>query len=138
MIKTHKAFLITVIINGCIALADFVVGIFFLFEQHIAAMVGGYHGAFATTIASIFNHLSGQNQQMGILYFFSHSVIKLFLTWGLLTNRLWAYPLSIIFLSGFGIYQFFILFYQFSAFTLLLLVVNTVTVFFIAREYRSL
>ena len=123
--KLHRAFLITVVINGCIALGDFTVGLFFLFEKQIDAAVH-------------FTHIAAQDQHMGIVYFFSHSVIKLFLTWGLLTNRLWAYPLAIIFLSGFGIYQIIDLFFVFSWFTMVLLLVNTVTVYFIAREYRSL
>jgi uncharacterized membrane protein len=72
------------------------------------------------------------------VYFFSHGIIKLFLVWGLLTNRLWAYPTAIVFLAGFSLYQIFDLFIHFSWFTALLLIVNGMTIFFIAREYRSL
>ncbi len=122
----YRAFFITVVINGLIALGDLGVGLFFLFQRQL------------TVLFPFLHHITLQDQGMGMLYFFSHSVVKLFLVWGLLTDRLWAYPLAIIFLSLFGLYQIVTLFSVFSLFTLLLLLVNAVTVFFIAREYRSL
>jgi len=134
----YRAFFITVIINGCIALGDFFAGLFFVFERQIDAMVSTYHYPFAATMTAVANRIAAQSQGMGMMYFFSHSIVKLFLTWGLLTGRLWAYPLSIIFLTGFGIYQIYTLFGIFSLFTLFLLIINAITVFFIAQEYRSL
>ncbi|HTH93343.1 MAG TPA: DUF2127 domain-containing protein [Candidatus Paceibacterota bacterium] len=134
----HSAFFATVILNGLIAIADIFAGLFFLFERQIAALAYSYHYPLSHIIQGIFMELMKQSQLMGILYFFSHGIIKLFLVWGLLTNRLWAYPTAIVFLAGFSIYQIYDLFIRFSWFTILLLVVNCITIFFIAREYRSL
>ncbi len=133
-----RGFLITVLMNGLIAAGDIAIGFFFLFEGQIGALVSAYHYAFADSLSTVMVHLAAQNQAMGMLYFFSHGIVKLFLVWGLLTKRLWAYPSAIVFLSGFGIYQAVTLFLSFSWFTLLLFAVNGITVFFIAREYRSL
>lgn len=133
-----RAFLITVAMNGLIGIGDIAAGFFFLFEGQIGALVLNTHYAFTSSLSTALVHLAAQNQAAGMLYFFSHGIVKLFLVWGLLTQRLWAYPSAIIFLSGFGIYQIFTLFLAFSWFTLLLLLVNSLTVFFIAREYRSL
>ncbi len=134
----HSAFFATVILNGLIAIADIIAGIFFLFERQIAGILYTYHYPLASIFRAVVLELMTQNQLMGIVYFFAHGLVKLFLVWGLLTNRLWAYPTSIIFLGAFSLYQIYDLFIQFSWFTTLLLIVNIVTIFFIAREYRSL
>jgi uncharacterized membrane protein len=134
----HSAFFATVALNGLIAIADTCAGLFFLFERQIAGFLFSYHYPFANIIRAAILTLMAQSQTMGIVYFFSHGVVKLFLVWGLLTNRLWAYPLAIVFLAGFSCYQVYDLFIKFSWFTVLLLVVNVTTIFFIAREYRSL
>jgi uncharacterized membrane protein len=132
----RKAFLATIIVNGCIAVADMVAGAFFLFEHQITALLYYRQYPFSATIQSILMTLFAQNQLMGILYFFSHGTVKLILVWGLLTHRLWAYPLAIVILSGFSIYQAYDLFHHMSYFTLLLIVVNILTIFFITREWR--
>lgn len=134
----HSAFFATVILNGLIAIADLSAGLFFLFERQIAGFLYTFHYPFSRIIQAVVLGLMNQNQLMGIIYFFSHGIIKLFLVWGLLTNRLWAYPTAIVFLSGFSLYQLYDLFVKFSWFTILLLIVNIATIFFIAREYRSL
>jgi uncharacterized membrane protein len=135
----HSAFFATVILNGLIAIADTCAGLFFLFERNIASAAYTYQYPFSRIIQAVILELMHQSQAMGIIYFFSHGIIKLFLVWGLLTNRLWAYPTAIVFLTGFSLYQIYDLFFvKFSWFTILLLIVNVMTIFFIAREYRSI
>jgi uncharacterized membrane protein len=134
----HKAFFATIIVNGCIALADLTVGFFFLFEQKIVAALYLYHYPFSSIIQSVTATISAQNQVMGVIYFFSHGIVKMILVWGLLTDRLWAYPVAIVLLSGFTLYQLYDLLQRFSWFTVLLLVVNVITIFFISREYRHI
>jgi uncharacterized membrane protein len=134
----HKAFLATVIVNGCIALTDIAAGLFFLFERRITAVLYFYHYPFSTTIQSVIINISTQNQTMGMAYFFSHGVVKLTLVWGLLTNRLWAYPLAIVLLGVFSLYQIYDIFARFSWFTALLLLVNIITIIFISREYHQI
>ncbi len=131
----HKAFFATVIVNACIALADITAGFFFLFEQKITAILYFYHYPFSSIIQTVIMHISVQNQTMGMIYFFSHGIVKMTLVWGLLTNRLWAYPLAVVLLSGFSLYQLYDLSVRFSFFTVLLLIVNIITVIFISREY---
>ncbi len=134
----HKAFFATVIVNGCIAVADLFAGLFFLFQQRITAIIYFYHYPFSSTIQSVIMSISAQNQAMGMVYFFSHGIVKIILVWGLLTNRLWAYPLAIVLLSGFSLYQIYDLFVHFSWFTVLLLIVNIITITFISREYLQI
>jgi len=133
----HRAFFATVIVNGCIALADLVAGLFFLFQQRITAIVYFSHYPFSALLRAVIMSISAQNQTMGMLYFFSHGMVKAILVWGLLTNRLWAYPMAIIVLGGFSLYQLYDLTAHFSWFTIFLLVVNIITIIFISREYRQ-
>ncbi len=134
----HKVFFATVLVNGCIALADITAGCFFLFKQQITAYLYFANNPVSHTLQSAVMSISTQNQIMGIIYFFSHGIVKLILVWGLLTNRLWAYPFAILLLSGFTLYQMYDLITRFSFFTLLLLTVNIITIFFISREYRQI
>jgi uncharacterized membrane protein len=134
----HKAFFATVIVNGCIALADMAAGFFFLFHRQITTFLYFSNYPFSTILQRVVLSISAQNQVMGMVYFFSHGVVKLILVWGLLTNRLWAYPLAIVLLSGFSMYQLYDVIVRFSWFTILLLIVNIITVFFISREYRQI
>ncbi len=134
----HKAFFATIIVNGCIAITDIFAGLFFVFQQRITAYLYFSHYPFSAILQKVILSISAQNQTMGIVYFFSHGIVKLILVWGLWTNRLWAYPLAIVLLGGFSLYQIVTLFKSFSWFTILLLVVNVITVFFISREYRQI
>ncbi len=133
----HKAFFATVMVNGAIALADMAVGLLFVFKQQITAFLYLSTNPLLNSLQPIVATISSQNQTMGIIYFFSHGLVKMTLVWGLLTNRLWAYPFAIVLLSGFTIYQFYDIMMHFSFFTLLLIVVNGITIFFISREYRQ-
>lgn len=134
----HKAFFATVIVNGCIAIADMAAGLFFLFHRQITTFLYFSNYPFSSILQRIVVSISSQNQIMGMVYFFSHGIVKLILVWGLLTNRLWAYPLAIVLLSGFSLYQMYDIYRHFSWFTILLLVVNVITIFFISREYRQI
>ncbi len=132
----RKAFLTTVIINGCIAIADIVAGCFFLFERQVTSLLYFKQYPFSAEIQSVLMTLFGQGQLIGMLYFFSHGIVKIILVWGLLTHRLWAYPLAIVILSGFSLFQLYDIAHHFSSFTLLLVIVNVVTIFFITREWQ--
>ena len=134
----HKAFFATVIVNGCIAVADIAAGLFFVFQRQITTYLYFSNYPFSTVLQKVVLNISTQNQSIGMIYFFSHGIVKLILVWGLWTNRLWAYPLAIVLLGGFSVYQIVTLFTNVSMFTILLLIVNVITVFFISREYRQL
>lgn len=134
----HKAFFATVMVNGGIAFADMMVGLLFVFKQQITAFLYLSTNPLLNSLQPVVVTISNQNQTMGIVYFFSHGVVKLILVWGLLTNRLWAYPFAIVLLSGFTIYQLYDILMRFSFFTLLLIMVNGITIFFISREYRQI
>ena len=77
-------------------------------------------------------------QQFGILYLLTHGLIKIFLVVLLWRRKIWAYPLAIVFLSVFIVYQL----YRFSstrAVSLIALsVFDALIVYLTVNEYRRL
>lgn len=134
----HKAFFATVVVNGCIAIADILAGLFFVFKTQITTYLYFSTWPILKMLQPVVMTISNQDQMMGIVYFFSHGIVKMILVWGLLTNRMWAYPFAVILLTGFSLYQIYDIVIHFSFFTLLLLIVNIITILFISREYKQI
>ncbi|MBV8357575.1 MAG: DUF2127 domain-containing protein [Deltaproteobacteria bacterium] len=65
-----------------------------------------------------------------------HGVVKLALVGGLATNRLSSYPVAIVVLTGFAIYQIYELVQQNSLFLWIVTGLDIVVVLLIAAEYR--
>lgn len=132
----HTTYITTIIINSMIALGDIAIGAMFLYQHTIISMLNRYSAVhfIVTPVQQILTHGDG----VGAFYFFSHGAVKLFLIWGLLRNKLWAYPTAMIFLTGFNVYQIGLLSHSFSWFIALLLFFNSVTVLAIAAEYKQL
>lgn len=59
----------------------------------------------ATHLRQTFQHYTADTRIFASLYLVLHGIIKIFLVWGLLRNKLWAYPASIAFLITFIAYQ---------------------------------
>jgi len=49
----HQAFFATVIVNGCIALADLAAGLFFVFEGRITGFLYFYHYPFSSIVQAV-------------------------------------------------------------------------------------
>lgn len=136
----HRAFIATVIINGAIALLDICAGFFFVFKPRIDVYLEtltAYPGVI-TTLAQLIIDMSGRVQAIGAFYFFSHGAVKIFLVWGLWKSKLWAYPVSIIFLGAFGLYQLYEILQQFSFVVTAFLLFNIVVIILIIHEYRRI
>ncbi len=135
----HRAFIATVIMNGIIAVLDILAGFFFVFKPSIdsslTALIAQYPG-FIAGLAGLVIDMSGRVQLIGAFYFFSHGAVKLLLVWGLWQNKLWAYPVSVMFLSGFSLYQLYEIIIQFSPVVTAFLLFNTVVIILVIQEYR--
>lgn len=71
---------------------------------------GTARSAVATHLLSWAQHFSVETKAFYAFYLVSHGVVKLFLVIGLLRNKLWAYPASLVVLGLFIAYQL----YRFS------------------------
>jgi uncharacterized membrane protein len=71
-----------------------------------------------------------------VFYLSSHGIVKLFLVAGLLRNKLWAYPASLIVLGVFIAYQVYRFTYTHSIGLVLLTVFDLFVIFLIWHEYQ--
>lgn len=139
--KLRKVFKITLYMNGIIAILDILAGFFFSYTGIITPIlikVSHIHGVIGSVSNFILN-MSSRVQIIGAFYFFSHGIVKLLLVWGLLTVRLWAYPISIIFLGGFSLYQLYeIIFVEFSGIITFFMIFNSIVTLLIIDEYKRI
>jgi uncharacterized membrane protein len=82
------------------------------------------------------NQLSVSTQHFAAIYLLSHGVIKIFLVIGLLRNKLWAYPTSIVVFSLFVIYQMFRFYFTHSIWLLALTILDLVIIGLTWHEYK--
>jgi len=134
----HKAFLATIALNGVIAILDIMAGFFFAYNHLIDPYLTtlSQQGGVVAPLAALIQNMSGRVQTIGAFYFFSHGAVKLLLVWGLWKTKLWAYPVSIIFLSGFSLYQLYEIIIHFSVIVTAFLLFNTIVIILVINEYR--
>jgi uncharacterized membrane protein len=89
----------------------------------------------ATHVVSFFAHFIAGARLFPELYLISHGLIKFFLVWGLLRNKLWAYPASIAVLTAFIFYQVYRYTFTHAISLVLLTVFDAVIVALTWHEY---
>ncbi len=142
----HRLFEISVLLKGLHALLEVVGGLFLLFistgtiAQSLTwltqdELVEDPHDIVARYFIHAGEQLSA-GKQFASLYLLSHGLIKLALVIGLLKNKLWAYPWSIIVLGLFMIYQVYRYTYTHAIGLILLTLFDVVVLWLIWHEYR--
>lgn len=84
---------------------------------------------------------SAQNFSIGAksfaaFYLFSHGAVKLFLVAGLLRNKLWAYPVSLVVLGLFILYQTYRFTFTHSLGLIALTAFDLIVIWLVTHEYR--
>ena len=92
----------------------------------------------ARELAQALEHLFGGGKSFAVLYLLSHGVLKVWLVWALLKEKLWAYPVAILVFAGFGVYQMYRYAYSHSAAMLALTVLDVFVIALTFIEYRRL
>src|SRR5258708_1417957 len=145
--RIHQIFEISILLKGAHALieciggvalylasTDTIVGLVNIFTQE--ELIEDPNDFVATHLLHLAQNFSVGSKEFYAFYLLSHGLIKIFLVVGLLRNRLWAYPVSLVVLGLFIIYQL----YRFSYTRGFGLVVLTVFDLFVMgliwREYR--
>src|SRR5690348_12851856 len=110
----HDLFEIGVVLKGLNALLEFALGLVLLFfnvgafVERLAQneLIDDPNDFFARHAHQfVTGHLSPETQYFAALYLLSHGIIKVVLVYGLLRDRLWAFPASIAVLGLFIAYQ---------------------------------
>jgi uncharacterized membrane protein len=132
----YKTFIATLCSNGVIATIDIIIGLFFVFKEPLMLFLAPLTTSVAGPLVAWCFNIVTTHADMGAFYFLSHGIVKLFLVWGLWHGKLWAYPVSIAFLTGFTVYQAFTLTQTYSAFVFVLMIINIAVIAIISAEYR--
>jgi membrane protein DedA with SNARE-associated domain len=129
---------ISLLLNGLIAVLDILAGFFFALQPSITPYLIGFseHTGAISTLAGLILTMSDRVQTIGAFYFFSHGAVKFLLVWGLWKSKLWAYPVSIVFLTGFSLYQLYEIIIHYSFIVTAFLLFNTIVIILVIQEYR--
>ena len=90
----------------------------------------------ATHLLSQAQNFTVSTQHFYAFYLLSHGVIKAFLVIGLLRNKLWAYPVSLVVLGLFIVYQLYRFSYTHGVGLIVLTVFDMIVMGLIWHEYR--
>jgi uncharacterized membrane protein len=119
--RIHQVFEISVLLKGAHALIECIGGLALAFVSTAAItrlvnaltqdeLIEDPNDLVATHFLALAQNLTLNTQHFYAFYLLSHGVIKVLLVIGLLRNKLWAYPASLVALGLFIIYQL----YRFS------------------------
>ena len=95
------------------------------------------HDRLATYIMHSADHFNSGNKSFAIAYLWVHATIKLIAVIGIMRNRLWAYPFSLITLGLLMLFQIYSIAVKFSLGMLLLTLFDVVILWLILREYAK-
>lgn len=134
--RLRKMFIGVIIMNAVIGVADMLAAFVFIYKksiEHIALTQGWVPVSVLEKLT-----VSPRGQFFAIFYFISHGIIKLALANALLRNRLWAYPVAIVFFGLFSLYQIYVLLGNHTIFEFILFVVNVSVLISVSFEYRRI
>ena len=145
--RIHRIFEISVLLKGAHALIECIGGLVLAFvsTSAIQNMVNAFtqdelvedpNDFVATHLLRLAQDFTVSTQHFYAFYLLSHGVIKSFLVVGLLRNKLWAYPASLVVLGLFIVYQLYRFSYTNSFGLIVLTVFDVVVMALIWHEYR--
>ena len=94
------------------------------------------HDIVANFIVNSVANYSISSQTFFSIYLLIHGILKIFVIIGLLMNKMWAYPTSIVVFSGFIAYQIYRYSFTHSAWLLALTIFDIFIVYLVIHEYR--
>ena len=145
--RIHQIFEISVLLKGAHALLECVGGLALAVVS--TANIAGWidrltqdeliedpHDYIATHLLAMAHGFSLDTKNFYVIYLLLHGIVKLGLVAGLLKNKLWSYPASLIILGLFMIYQIYRYYHTYSLGLLVLTAFDAVVMALIWHEYR--
>ncbi len=141
-----KVFETGIILKGISGVSEFIGGLALFFVHPSAIhdflvfitqreLVGDPNDKIANIILHSADHLSTGSTAFIIIYLWIHAFIKLIAVIGILRNKLWAYPFSLVALGAFVLYQLYSIYVHVSVGMVLLTVFDVFIIWLIWREY---
>jgi uncharacterized membrane protein len=145
--KIRKVFQASVALKGVNALVESAVGVvlYIVSTDQIVAWAKSLtlheltinpNDFIANHLLSLAQNFAMNSKQFYAFYLFSHGLIKVLLVIGLLRNKMWAYPVSLVVLGLFVIYQMYRFSHTFSAGLVALSVFDAFVMALIWHEWR--
>ena len=145
--RIHQVFQISVLLKGAHALIECLSGVVFALVSTSAIkdlvntltqeeLLEDPKDFLATHLLAAAQQFSVGTKNFYAFYLLSHGVVKLFLVVGLLRNKLWSYPASLIVLGLFIVYQLYRFSYTHGVGLIVLTIFDIVVVGLIWHEYR--
>jgi len=143
----HQIFEISILLKGAHALVECVGGLLLAaistdtIKQLVdiltqSELVDDPNDFVATHLLSLAQSLTVSTQHFYAFYLLSHGLVKVLLVIGLLRNKLWAYPASLIVLGLFIVYQLYRFSYTHGIGLIVLTVFDVFVIALIWHEYR--
>jgi uncharacterized membrane protein len=145
--RIHRIFEISILLKGAHALIECIGGLLLAFVSTSAIprlvnaltqeeLVEDPGDFVATHLLSLAHNYTVGTQHFYAFYLLSHGVIKMALVVGLLRNKLWAYPASLVVLGVFIVYQLYRFSYTGGLGLIVLTVFDVLVMGLIWHEYR--
>ena|SRR5437762_4676117 len=90
---------------------------------------------FAQTIERWSDGLTVDTERFASIYLIAHGIAKLFIAWGLIREKLWAFPTALVVFGLLILYQMYRVAYTHSLTLTLLIAIDVVVCYLIWREY---
>ena len=147
-IRFETVFRVSIVLKGLDAAAEIIGGLFFLLiaPSQIKGLIhwlttselhADPHDFIANLLVHSGHSLNNGSRLFAGIYLLSHGVIKLFVIVNVLRNKYWAYPLLIIVLFGFIIYQVIQITHSHSIGLVLLSIFDVFVIAMTALEWRK-
>ena len=145
--RIHQVFKFSLFLKGAHALIECLGGLALAFvsTDAITSLVGTLtqeelledpKDFLASHLVQFAAQFSVSSQHFYAFYLLSHGLVKIALVIGLLRNRLWAYPASLVVMSLFIVYQLYRYSYTHSAALIVLSIFDVIVIGLIWHEYR--
>ena len=145
--RIHQIFEVSILLKGAHALLECIGGVALAFVslRTIVSwitwltqdeLIEDPQDFVATHLLNMAQGFSVSTKNFYVLYLLSHGVVKLFLVAGLLKNKVWAYPASLVVLAVFIAYQIYRFTYTQSPGLVLLTIFDLVVMYLIWHEYQ--
>lgn len=145
--RIHQLFFVSVILKGADALIECISGVLLAFVNSSTItrlintltqeeLIEDPHDVVATHLLSLAQNFTVSSRHFFAFYLLSHGMIKVLLVIGLLRNKLWAFPVSLVVLGLFVIYQTYRFSYSHSAGLLVLTGFDMVVMGLVWHEYQ--
>ncbi len=102
-------------------------------------LLGDPHGTLSTHLAEAAGHFAnGSTRWFAIIYLLAHGVIKLVLVWALVKRVMWMFPVAVVVLAGFVVYEVWRAIHTHSIALPVFAAIDVVIIVLIIREYLKL